>query len=213
MNITVTVTTAEAVSYGTKALQALYPNATVVVSDLAPPSPDPAPVPVVPSPGHMVTGNPPYSVTGDATIFGLNYDGSVDSGDNGQGFFKDPATGQAYQTRSKTLAGASLPREVMLSTFLGVVTTNPISEVWSEHSGAVQAYVTNNKPLLNIDSGGKTAENVPLVDAGPTKETGAALDLTYYVAHSLETNGKALVTYEIRVGGQPVEIKNWPINA
>jgi hypothetical protein len=214
----VTITTAEAVAYGTKALQealqTLYPNATVVVSDAPPaPAPVPAPAPEVPSPGHMVTGNPPYSATGEATIFGLNYDGSSDTGDNGQGFFKDPKTGQAYQTRSETLAGASLPREVMLCTFLGLTTTAPINTVWGQHASAVQDYVTKNTPLLNIDSGGKTAENVPLVDAGPTKATGAALDLTYYVAHALETNGKALVTYEIRVGGQPIEIKNWPINA
>jgi hypothetical protein len=211
MNITVTVTTAEAVSYGVKALQVLYPNATVVVSDGPTPEiPVPAPGP---TPGHTVTGNPPYSATGEATLFGLNYDGSQDTGDNGQGFFKDPKTGQPYNTRSETLAGASLPREVMLCTFLGLTTTYPIDTVWGEHASAVQDYVTKNTPLLTIDSGGKTAENVPLVDAGPSASTGAALDLTYYIAHALETNGKAVATYEILVGGKAIAIKNWPINA
>ena len=211
MNITVTVTTAEAVAYATKAIQALYPNATVVVSDGPTPEiPVPAPGP---TPGHMVTGNPPYSATGEATLFGLNYDGSQDTGDNGMGFFKDPKTGQSYQTRSETLAGASLPREVMLSTFLGVTPTSPIDTVWADYAGAIQDYVTKNDPLLTIDSGGKTAQNVPLVDAGPSAATGAALDLTYYVAHALETQGKALATYEILVGGKAIPIKNWPINA
>ena len=213
MNITITVTTAEAVVYGIKAIGAMYPNATVVVSDAAPSAPVVPVVSVPTSPGHMVTSNPPYSATGQATVFGLNYDGSQDQGDNGQGFFKDPATGQAYQTRSKTLAGASLPREVMLATFLGLENTQPINTVWSQYAGQVQEYVTKHNPLLTIDSGGKTAQNVPLVDAGPTAATGCALDLTYYIARALETNGKALATYEILVGGKPIEIKNWPINA
>jgi hypothetical protein len=206
MNITVTVTEAEVVAYGRTAIKALFPNSNViiVISDASSPPP---------TPGHTVTSDPPLSATGEATLFGINYDGSVDGGDNGQGFFKDPSTGQPYQTRSKTLAGVSLPREVMLSTFLGITTTNPIDSVWGAHAGAVQEYVTKNNPLITIDSGGKTAENVPLVDAGPSASTGNALDLTYFIAHALETNGKAIATYEILVGGKAIEIKNWPINA
>jgi hypothetical protein len=164
-----------------------------------------------PGSGHMVTVDPPFSVTGRATMFGLNYNGSIDTGDNGMGFFMDPGTGKTYNTRMQALRGCSLPREVMLSTFLSIDSwkTAGIDPIWARNSASVQEYVTRNKPLLTIDSGGKTAGNVPLVDAGPTAETHNSIDLTFAVAHELKTNGAALATYEILVADTPLEIKGW----
>jgi hypothetical protein len=173
-----------------------------------------APVDQPPSPavsGPMVTVDPPFSVTGRATMFGLNFDGSFDPADNGIGFFTDPDTGRSYNTRNQGLKGCSLPREVMLSTFLSIDSwkTAGINRIWARNSASVQEYVTKNKPLLTIDSGGKTAANVPLVDAGPTAETRNSIDLTFFVAHQLNTKGAALATYEILVDGTPLEIKGW----
>ena len=78
---------------------ALNPDgtATVLVTQLAAAAVVPAGHVVVPS---ILPPDPPYSITGRATIFGLNYDGSVDKSDNGQGFF-------GYNTRDKSLIGAS----------------------------------------------------------------------------------------------------------
>jgi hypothetical protein len=161
--------------------------------------------------GHTVTVDPPFSVTGRATMFGLNYDGSFDPADNGIGFFADPGTGRSYNTRNEALKGCSLPREVMLSTFLSIDSwkTDGIDRIWAQNAASVQDYVKKNKPLLTIDSAGKTAVDVPLVDAGPTAETRNSIDLTFFVAHQLKTNGEALATYEILVDGTPLEIRGW----
>ena len=174
-------------------------------------APTPTPAVPPPTPGHTVTVDPPLSVTGRATMFGLNWDGSTDTSDNGMGFFTDPSTGRPYNTRNRELAGCSLPREVMLSTFLSIDSwkTAGIGQIWAHNCSSVQRYVTDNKPLITLDSGGKTASNVPLVDAGPSADTGNSIDLTYAVAHQLNTEGEALATYEILVDGNPLEIRGW----
>jgi hypothetical protein len=144
-------------------------------------------------------------------MFGLNWNGSIDAGDNGEGFFTDPSTGKPYATRNETLVGCSLPREVMLSTF-GISDdwrSAAIKDVWESHHSAVQDYVTANKPLLYVDSGGHTLQLAPLVDAGPAAGTNNGLDLTYRSAHLIDTQGKALVTYKIVVNGSPIPIKGW----
>jgi hypothetical protein len=163
------------------------------------------------APGHTVTENPPLSATGQATMFGLNWDGTIDQYDNGIGFFADPKTGMPYVTRSTTLVGVSLPREVMLSTFLNIDVwqVKGIDRVWAAEAGEVQAYVTNNAPLITLDSGGLTVTDAPLVDAGPSAGTHNAIDLTYFVAHALNTQGAALATYRIDVAGKPLTIRGW----
>jgi hypothetical protein len=161
--------------------------------------------------GHWVTLDPPYSVTGSGTMFGLDWDGGIDAGDNGEGFFHDPATGKSYNTRVKTLEGVSLPREVMLSSFLHVDLwdTDGITPIWPKYASMLRQWVDGNKPLLTIDSGGNSVTSQPLVDAGPTAETDNAIDLTYATAHALNTHGKAACTYMIQVAGKPVEIRGW----
>jgi hypothetical protein len=177
----------------------------------------PAPTVTIPLPGHMVTVDPPLSVTGKATMFGLNWDKSEDTGDQDKhggdmtGFFIDPSTGKNYVTHNKTLAGCSLPREVLLSTFLKIDSwkSDGIDAVWSRSGSLLCQWVAGNKPLLTIDSGGLTVQGIPLVDAGPSANTGNAIDLTYATAHALNTNGDATATYMILVAGQPVPIRGW----
>ena len=195
---------------------------TRVIPIVTPPAPPVVP-PVVPvvipvvTPGHTVTLDPPYSATGVATMFGLDWDGKDDQGDeskDGQplsGFFTDPATGKSYVTHVKTLAGVSLPREVLLSTFLHVDdwATDGIDHSWSMHESVLRQWVLGNQPVVTIDSGGLTVSKQPIVDAGPTAGTGAAMDLTYFTAHALNTNGKAVCTYMILVANNPVPIRGW----
>jgi hypothetical protein len=184
-----------------------------IVSPLATSTPIVSPIPPISViyPGHMVTVDPPLSVTGTATMFGLNWDKSPDKTDNGIGFFTDLLTGKPYLTRDPLLVGCSLPREVMLSTFLGVETwrTAGVDNEWNARAAQVRLYVTANTPLLTIDSGGLSIQNVPLVDAGPSADTGNALDLTYRVAHELKTDGEAIATYMILVKGKPIQILGW----
>ena len=45
---------------------------------------------------------------GRQTLFGRNYDNTIDDQDNGIGFFRDPSTGRPYDTRNPALVGASL---------------------------------------------------------------------------------------------------------
>jgi hypothetical protein len=164
-----------------------------------------------PRPGHYVTEDPPLSCTCLATMFGLNWNGTIDQSDNGEGFFIDPATKKPFETRDQKLVGASLPREVMLSTF-GISDdwrSKNITEVWLENAAKVQEFVSANNPLLTVDSGGHTLRDARLVDAGPAAGTNNGLDLTYNSAHLLDTQGKALVTYKIVIAGQPVPIKGW----
>jgi hypothetical protein len=169
------------------------------------------PVPGLPIPGHCVQVNPPLSVTGQATLFGLNWNGSVDQGDNGSGFFIDPSTGTNYVTSVQTLGGVSLPREVMLSTFLKIDdwTTDGIDSSWSYHASSLIDWVRKNHPLVTIDSGGFSAVSQPIVDAGPSAGTDNAIDLTYLTAHALSTQGDASATYMVLLGGHPMPIRGW----
>ena len=172
--------------------------------------------------GHYVQIDPPLSATGRATIFGLNYDGSNDPGDNRIGFFTDPSTGKPYDTGVKALIGASLPREILMSSF-GISDdwkTPEVSDahtltVWEQHAGAVRKFALSHNVTLTIDSGGFSAQRVKLVDAGPEAvgvngcTIGNLIDLTYGAAHALNTKGDAICTIELLVNGAPIEIRGW----
>ena len=173
--------------------------------------------------GHLVQLDPPLSATGRATMFGLNYDGSNDPGDNRVGFFTDPSTLKPYNTGIKTLIGASLPREILMSSF-GIsddwktpsVSDENTLTVWEKNADAVRAFALNHNVTLTIDSGGSySSQNVKLVDAGPEAVgangccIGNMVDLTYGAAHALNTNGDAICTIELLVNGSPIEIKGW----
>lgn len=177
------------------------------------------PLPPQPIAGHEVTQDPPYSATVIATVFGKNWNGSNDIGDldprepdgNARGFFIDPSTNAPYVTHVETLPGISLPREVLLSTFLGVDIWQQIGidEAWSQYAADLREWVLHHQPSADADSGGKyTALGMPFVDAGP-KQPGAGADLTYMSAHQLMTHGSALITYRVKVSGVVIPIRGW----
>lgn len=185
-----------------------------VVIDEGPDTPPPLkpPPPVVVAPpvdgtvGHMVTANPPYSATGIDTEFGYR-----DPGDNGIGFFTDPSTGRPYLTDNITLVGISLPREVLLSTF-GISEewrSISIDTAWAKHAKALRTYALGHTIRANVDGGGYSLRQIPLVDAGPKAglASKALVDLTYGAALALHTGGKALCTFELIIDGAPAELK------
>lgn len=164
------------------------------------------PVPIQPTAGHMVQVDPPYSVTGPATEFGYN-----DPQDNGEGFFYDPETNKPYQTNNTNIRGVSLPREVLLSTFLKIDSwkTDGITDCWSRNASMLRQWVNGNKPKVTLDSGGKSAVDLDIVDAGPKASTKNAIDLTHEISVELNTKGNALATYVVTVGGIPMKIRGW----
>jgi hypothetical protein len=154
-----------------------------------------APAPVVTAEGPVVSPLfpakiplAPLSATGKATVFGRNYNDSDDTGDlnpdgsDSSGFFIDPATGKNYATHLDSCVGGSLPREVLLSTLLGVDDwrSNGIDSVWMTHAAAVQAAVTERGITMTVHDfvATKTAAEIPLVDAGPSAHTYALFDRT-----------------------------------
>jgi hypothetical protein len=130
--------------------------------------------------------------TGEATMFALNWNGSVDRGDNGLGAW-------GTHTANKTLLGCSLPEGVLIAScgLTGTWQANvgKVGAYLKAHS--VQAAVTRNKQTVLCD----------IVDAGPSRSTHNCIDLTYAVAHQLQTNGKAVVSYQLLADGKPIEIK------
>jgi hypothetical protein len=157
----------------------------------------PAPLPVaqtVPDAPAKPIAVPNSVVVGEATVFGLNYDGSPDPGDNGVGAW-------GAKTNNTDIVGVSLPEGVMISTF-------GFSGTWAENHSKVGEYLAKNKTQVSVTKDGKTVL-ADVVDAGPAGRTHNALDLTYNLAHQLNTDGKAIVSYSIMNGSVPMEIKGW----
>jgi hypothetical protein len=152
--------------------------------------------PVVPSATLPIN----TTVTGRATIFGLNYDGSIDSGDNGQGFF-------GFNTREQSLIGASIPEEVLMAT-IGLTGT------WAQNAVHVLQWAKTNMPMVRVWlAPGKASVLAQLVDVGPSASTGNALDRTYGLCVALGEMDNGTNTYSIEIGGKAIEIKGWPIKA
>lgn len=154
----------------------------------------PASTPKASPPG---TAYPPNTVVvGEATMFGLNWDGSRDKGDNGEGAW-------GAHTANKEIIGVSLPEGVLIST-LG------FSGTWKDNAVKVGKYLGDNKVQVDVSRDGKSIL-ADIVDAGPAGYTHNAIDLTYALAHSLSTNGKAIVSYSIIKDNVPMEIKGWDL--
>ena len=132
-------------------------------------------------------------LVGAGTTFGLDYDsGGYDAEDNGQGAF-------GYNTRDKSLEGASLPISVI---------KNSIGD-YQKDSSIFQAIKRGDYKVAVTNQDG-TTRVVPIVDAGPAEWTGNAIDLTYKTSHDLNTGGKAQLGYQI-IGpdGDTVKIKGF----
>jgi hypothetical protein len=201
----------------TISFEAPIPGEEPPVTPIKPVPPITPVAPVSPVQGHMITANPPMSATGQMTQFGYQ-----DPGDNGIGFFTDPSTGTGFNTNNATIMGASIPREMLLSTFhisddwrIPSLSDENTSVVWSHHAGAVRQYALDHKVTVNIDSGGLSARSITLMDAGPEAIgphgvcIGNVLDCTFALANELNTQGKALGTIEVLVDGVTVPILGW----
>ncbi len=141
------------------------------------------------------------SITCVATIFGLNYDGSIDTEDNGQGAFIDPATGKPYDTRNKSLVGCAIPAQILWPT-IGVRDKDSISK----------------REFVAIVSSTKTGKAVtaPIVDLGPgqggnlLRNPDRFFDCTYGLVQALGHTDNAEVTYQIFGNAGPLPIKGLP---
>jgi hypothetical protein len=125
------------------------------------------------------------SATGRSTVFGLNYDGSTDAQDNGQGFFTDPSTGKPYDTRNPNLVGFSLPISVVNST---------IGNRWDPNT---QAAISQGKYKVQVTGPNGKKVTGPIVDVGPAAWTGNAIDTTKGAADALGIKDNSRLTYSI----------------
>jgi hypothetical protein len=112
------------------------------------------------------TLNPPYAVTGLATIFGLNWDGSDDKGDeDSHGRALKGAWGDV--THSKTALGCALPIVVLYATF--------------GNRNKPKAYKLEFYSHLTE----KTVTGVAVLDEGPNARLHRPCDLTWLVHQKL----------------------------
>lgn len=128
----------------------------------------------------------PFSVTGRSTIFGLNFDGSIDRGDNGEGAFGD-------NTRDKNLIGCSLPIPVLAQS------------IGDDHAIRLRHYTVSIYSHITSQS----LSGVWIVDKGPATWTGNAIDLTYGATLALGHHDNGLVTYWITGTSGIVQIRGW----
>jgi hypothetical protein len=130
-------------------------------------------------------------VQGRATIFGLNWDGSPDPTDNGQGYF-------GYDTRDKSLVGVSLPIAVINGTIGNYKDPETIKRIKSK-AFRVKVRAHTGKEIV-----------AQIVDVGPAKWTHNAIDLTYGAARGLGLTDNSDVTYwVIDHDGNIVPIHGW----
>jgi hypothetical protein len=125
------------------------------------------------------------SATGRSTAFGLNYNGSVDEQDNGQGFFVDPSTGKPYNTRDPKLVGFSLPISVV---------NQSIGNRWDPQ---VQARISSGEYKVKATTPDGKSVVGPMVDVGPAAWTGNAIDTTKGAADALGLQDNSRLTYQI----------------
>jgi hypothetical protein len=131
------------------------------------------------------------SVTGRATIFGLNWDGSRDPADNGQGYF-------GYNTHDKELIGVSLPIAVINGTIGSYKNPQIIEQIKTERF-KVKVVAPGGREIV-----------AKIVDVGPAKWTHNAIDLTYGTTQVLGLKDNTVLTYWV-IGpeGNPIPIHGW----
>jgi len=133
---------------------------------------------------------------GEATMFALNWNGSIDRSDNGVGAW-------GAHTANKEIMGASLPEGVLIATC-------GFSGTWGQNKDRIGRFLGDNKVQVAVTKDGKTVI-CDIVDAGPARHTHNCLDLTWLPAHQLGTNGKSVVSYSVINGvtQAKMEIKGW----
>src|SRR5271165_6523079 len=183
------------------------PNGGNIQTPVAAPNTAPAPSGVTrggatpPPPRQQKSGGDPsiYTGRGRQTVFGLNYDGSLDQQDNGQGFFADPTTGKPYNTRNPALVGASLNTGLFNGT------------IGDRYDPNIQAAVSRGDYRVKIIKDNGETATIPMVDSGPAGWTGNAVDLTKGAADMLHIRDNSVLYYQVvDKNGNPVPIKNAP---
>lgn len=144
--------------------------------------------------GSSIAGH--YFCVGEATMFALNWNGTIDRADNGIGAW-------GAHTANKEIMGASLPEGVLIATC-------GFSGTWAENKDRVGKFLGDNKVQVSVTKDFKTV-TCDIVDAGPSRRTHNCMDLTWLPAHQLNTYGKAIVSYSIFNGATQslMEIKGW----
>jgi hypothetical protein len=104
--------------------------------------------PVVVSPHPPAKLDPKHGVNTVASVFGSTYKGGVDPTDNGQGAFKDPATGKSYATRN--VVGVAIP-----------------IPFFKETCGGNYLLVEQRKFTVTIFHNNVWYRDLPIVDLGP----------------------------------------------
>lgn len=166
----------------------------------------------------------PFSATGNASVFGRGYKGEDDSGDlepdgkDSTGFFFDPATGKNFETHNAVLIGASLPREILLSTLLGVEDwrTQPVRDVFAKHGHLIQKAITDAKLVVTVHDfkTSMTADSIPLVDVGPSAEVNKLLDRTLGLCNLMNSHDDSHVAVWIHgPDKKPLALKGWLFDA
>jgi hypothetical protein len=138
--------------------------------------------------GNVTPPQIPFSVTGRSTIFGLNFDGSIDHADNGQGAF-------GYNTRDKSLIGCSLPIPILEQS------------IGKENYGFIRNREFTVSILSHVTD--KYIRLVPIVDMGPAEWTGNLVDLTYGATEALGHHDNGVVTLWITEPQGVIQIKGW----
>lgn len=140
-----------------------------------------------------------FIARGRQTVFGLNYDGSLDQGDTGVGFFRDPVTNRPYDTRDSRLVGASLNTGIFNGT------------IGNRFDKNIQAAVSKGQYKVQVTTDDGKSLVMPMTDVGPAGWTGNAVDLTKGAADALGIKDNSIVNYQV-IGpdGKPVAIKNAP---
>jgi hypothetical protein len=147
----------------------------------------------------MSAPDPTLGIKCVATIFGRNYNGSVDRGDNGIGAFQNAKTGRFYKTTDENLVGVSIPI--------------PFYELTPNMS---RADIESQAVTVTIqDANGEYYFNLPIVDLGPglhgclikASDGPHLLDRTFGLCALMKSHDDAPVTFWIMRGGQPYAIK------
>jgi hypothetical protein len=140
----------------------------------------------------VLVANNPASVDyhtfkfGNATTFGLNYDGTRDYEDNGIGFYHDPVTGRPYNTRDPALVGASVNKADLIAYFGNSVL---------EPDSAISRMISRGEIQVQIARADGGVVQMPMVDQGPAAWTGATMDLTMAASRLFHTQGKSALGY------------------
>jgi len=124
--------------------------------------------------GSTPSSNPNDILRGPTTIFGHNLDGSPDTQDNGIGAF-------GANTRDPNVEGVSLPFETL-------------DQFFGSHRNANA--IKNAKVWVQNPKTGQTG-TFPILDKGPAKWTGNALDLTGAAGRKLGSTGKDEMLFRI----------------